>query len=270
MNYILGEDHSHWQAKVDFEKLLVNNIRFGIFKAGEIPTKSKTEYLDDMYARNIREAKANDIISGAYYFFHPSIGASRQAKHFIKIVKTYGMPDLPLVVDVEVADGMQPIGASAVLKAMLDQLEAEFGEKPIIYSRWGVLHGEYGNPAWLGTDSDTGYKLWLAQYNNVLDRKPADMRNVIMWQYTDKLKLPGIGVALDGNYWLRSEAELWKLANYYPEIGHQGTTSSIVVASEEKPAEPIVSEAYKRALVIWNKSRSEGMNSIWWKLRNWK
>ncbi len=260
MAYIQGTDFSHWQAKVAFEKLVENGIRFAIFKAGEIPTKSKKEYLDDMYQRNIREAKENGIVSGAYYFFHPSIGAPEQARHFMRIMETYGRPDLPPVIDVETTDGgMKPHDCARVLKLMLDLVEQTYGRKPIIYSRWGMLYGEYGNPAWLGTDKDDGYKLWLAQYNTELTRKPADMRNVIMWQYTDKLKLPGIGVALDGNYWLRSEHELNKLAG--KEDGDVGLG---------QPAEPIMSEAYKRALVIFKKSREEGMNSMWWKLRNLK
>jgi len=253
MAYINIIDISHWSGKVDFAKLVANNIRGGIFKAGEILTSSKKEYLDDMYQRNIREAREYDLISGAYYFFHPSIGASNQARHFIKIVDAYGEPDL-WVVDVETTDGgMKPADCANVLKSMLDYLERETGRKPIIYSRWGMLYNDYGNPAWLGTDKDDGYKLWLAQYNTELTRKPADMRNVVMWQYTDKLKLPGIGVALDGNYWLKSESELLEMA------GHDVMPEPVV------PIEPIVSEAYKRALVIWKKSREEGMNSwSWW------
>lgn len=222
MTYILGEDHSHWQAKLDFAKLVASGMRFGIFKAGEIPTKSKKEYLDDMYARNIREAKEYGYISGAYYFFHPAIGASRQARHFKAIMDLYGWPDLPPVYDVEVADAMQPISASAVLKSSLDCFEEITGIKPIIYSRWGVLANEYGNPTWLGTDRDDGYKLWLAQYPT-LKNKPADMRNVIMHQWTDRLRLPGIGVNLDGNYWLKSEAELLTLAGWdvTPEVSFE-------------------------------------------------
>lgn len=256
MAYINGVDFSHWQAKVAFEKLLVAGIRFGIFKAGEIPTKSKREYNDDMFSRNMREAKEYDIISGAYYFFHPSIGAPEQARHFQRLMDSFGRPDLPPVIDVETNDGgMAPHDCARVLKLMCDLVEKSDGRKPIIYSRWGMLYGEYGNPSWLGTDRDDGYKLWLAQYNTELTRKPADMRNVIMWQYTDKLKLPGIGVALDGNYWLRSEHELLTLA------GHDVMSEPV----PEVPVEPIMSEAYKRALVIFKKSREEGMNSwAWW------
>lgn len=256
MAYIQGVDFSHWQAKVSFEKLVAAGIRFAIFKSGEIPTKSKKEYLDDMYQRNIREAKEYGIISGAYYFFHPSIGAPEQARHFQKIMDAYGRPDLPPVIDVETNDGgMKPYDCARVLKLMCDLVEKSDGRKPIIYTRNGLWVNQFGNPDW-GKE----YLFWLAQYNNELtNRDPKIKDNIIMWQYTDKLKLPGIGVALDGNYWLRSEHELNKLAG--KEDGDVGLG---------QPAEPIMSEAYKRALVIFKKSREEGMNSTWWKLRNLK
>ncbi len=104
-----------------------------------------------------------------------------------------------------------------------------------------------------------------------------------MWQYTDKLKLPGIGVALDGNYCLRSEAELLAMANKTAEIvpepvnlsgeknfcdyckGYTIDDSRGNCSACGAPRNPITSEAYKRALVIFKKSREEGMNSwSWW------
>ena len=211
MPFIKGIDISHWQAKIDFAKLVAADIQFAIFKAGEIPTTSKLEFTDGMYQRNIREAETHGIISGAYYFFHPSIGASRQVRHFDHVMDTLGHPDLPPVIDVECEDKMQPADVAKVLKAMIDGLVALGYRTPIIYSRWGFLVNQVGNPVWLKE-----YPLWLAQYNTQLTSKPADMSNVIMWQYTDRLKLSGIGVALDGNYWLKSEKELYELGMVKP------------------------------------------------------
>jgi len=239
MTYIKGVDFSHWQSKVDFSKLVANDIEFAIFKAGEIPTGSKIEYADDMYARNMREAKEYGIISGAYYFFHPAIGASRQARHFLNLMDAYGWPDLPPVIDVEAKDARDPITISSVLKAMIDAMMADpryeerySWQKPIIYSRWGFLVNEVGNPAWL-----KDHYLWLAQYNTTLTYKPKDMSNVIMWQYTDRLRLPGIGVNLDGNYWLKSREELHMLAGIEPP------------AVDNPAPSVLVAEKYKKSLI---------------------
>ena len=66
-----------------------------------------------------------------------------------------------------------------------------------------------GEPFWL-----KDHFLWLAQYNTEFTNKPKDTSNVIIWQYTDRLRLAGIGVNLDGNYWLKSAAELASLAHH--------------------------------------------------------
>jgi len=206
MTKILGVDFSHWQSKVDFAKLVANDIRFAIFKAGEVPTGSKKEFTDELYRRNMTQAGIHQIISGAYYYFHPSIGASRQARHFDAVMQRDGKPDFPPVIDVEDTDQMEPVHVGDVLKAMIDALMQRGYRRPIIYSRWGFLVNQVGEPPWLKE-----HYLWLAQYSNQLIYKPADMSNVIMWQFTDRLKIPGIGSALDGNYWLKSEEELLAL-----------------------------------------------------------
>ena len=206
MAKIFGVDFSHWQANVNFDKLVNNDVRFAIFKAGEIPTTSKSEFTDPKYARNVTEARRANIISGAYYYFHPSIGASRQARHFDAVMQRDGQPDLPPVIDVEDTDQRTPTQVADVLKAMIDYLMGRGYRRPIIYSRWGFLVNQVGEPFWLKE-----HFLWLAQYSNELIYKPADMSNVIMWQFTDRIKLPGVGVALDGNYWLKSEQELLAL-----------------------------------------------------------
>ena len=237
---IIGVDLSHWQGNIDFSKLAYHNIRFAIFKAGEIPTGSKTEFTDPKYASNMSEARKNGIITGAYYFFHPAIGASRQARHFDAVMDSFGRPDLPPVIDVESNDNMEPAKVAAVLKAMIDALVARGYRLPIIYSRWGFLVGQVGEPFWL-----KDHFLWLAQYNTTLTNKPRDMSKVIIWQYTDKLRLTGIGVNIDGNYWLKSDVELNALIDR-PMIEQEPQPESIEVVevpqpepAEDAPAEPV-------------------------------
>ena len=232
---IIGVDMSHWQANIDFAKLAYHNIRFAIFKAGEIPTGSRTEFTDPKYARNIEEARKHSIITGAYYFFHPAIGASQQARHFDAVLDKFGQPDLPPVIDVESTDNLPPVKIAAVLKAMIDGLMARGYRRPIIYSRWGFLVNQVGEPFWL-----KDHFLWLAQYNTTLTVKPRDMSKVIIWQYTDKLRLAGIGVNLDGNYWLKSEAELLALVKK-PAVVEQPVVVAPVEVVVPAP-EPVVEE----------------------------
>jgi len=268
MSKIHGIDISHWTGKVDFTKLVVNGIQFAIFKAGEVPTRSKKEFLDDKYERNIREAKAHGIISGAYYYFHPSIGASRQARHFDKIMQVYGMPDLPPVIDVEDTDKMEPQDIAKVLRSMVMSLSEKGYKDIIVYSRWGFLVNQMGEPDWLQNgfeyldqEEDSGkviekhvnIYLWLAQYNTKLTKKPADMSNVIMWQYTDRLALPGCP-PLDGNYWLKSEKELNELAE-------------IDGGAEEEPEYPFLTDTFKKRFIL-RKRKEEERRSLF--LKSWE
>lgn len=236
---IIGVDMSHWQGNIDFSKLAYHNIRFAIFKAGEIPTGSRTEFTDPRYARNIVEAPRNGIITGAYYFFHPAIGASQQARHFDAVMDKFGRPDLPPVIDVESTDNLPPVKVAAVLKAMIDALVARGYRLPVIYSRWGFLVNQVGEPYWLKE-----HFLWLAQYNTTLTVKPRDMSKVIIWQYTDKLRLAGIGVNLDGNYWLKSEAELLALVKK-PTIVEPPVIEAPVEVVEPAPEPETVPEPEK-------------------------
>jgi len=184
--------------------------KFVIVKAGEIAgirTKGvQSLFYDDKHDRNIAGLKANDIISGDYYYYHPSAGASKQANHYAEIYNRT-KPDLPPVIDVEDRDGMLPKDVSKQLLVFIDELKKRTGRQPIIYSRNGFLVNECGNPDW-----PAGTLFWIARYSTAIgDLSPKIKPHVVMWQYTDRLKLPGLPV-MDGNYWLRDIGELSALA----------------------------------------------------------
>jgi lysozyme len=177
-------------------------------KAGEvyIKTVNKPAVTDDMHDRNIRELKRVGIICGDYYYFHPSAGASKQARHYAAIRNT-NMPDLPPVIDIEDSDGYKPLDVGKQVLAFISELQAKTGQQPIIYSRNGFLVNDCGNPDW-----PAGTLFWIARYGlTIADLSPKIKPNVVIWQYTDRLALPGLP-KMDGNYWLRTQEDLNKLA----------------------------------------------------------
>jgi lysozyme len=209
---ILGVDLSHWNGKPDCQKLADNNVKFGIVKAGEVLVHkpNKPLYYDSMHDRNIIKLQEAGIITGDYYYWHPSAGVSVQARHYVEIYKRM-KPDLPPVVDVEDRDGMKPADVRTQLLAFISRLQDDLRVAPIVYSRNGFLVNECGNPDW-----PDGVLFWIARYaSKIGDLSPKIKDKVIIWQYTDKLKIPGVPV-MDGNYWLRSEDELEKLAGRKP------------------------------------------------------
>jgi GH25 family lysozyme M1 (1,4-beta-N-acetylmuramidase) len=205
---IKGVDFSHWQAKVSAEKLKKAGISFAIVKAGEvhIRTANKPAVTDPLHDRNITELKRADIICGDYYYFHPSAGAAKQARHYAAIRERNGLC-LPPIIDIEDRDAMQPADVSKQIMAFIQELVNRTERQPIIYSRNGFLVNECGNPAW-----PAGTLFWIARYGLTIgDLSPKIKSNVVMWQYTDNLRLPGLP-KMDGNFWMASDEALHDLA----------------------------------------------------------
>lgn len=211
----MGLDCSHWQSKPDWTKAKTAGVRFVIVKAGETLVRKPGAplYFDDKHDRNIAALKAVGISCGSYYYFHPSAGASKQANHWASIWKK-NPPDLPPFIDIEDTDGYLPNDVCKQLFAFIDAVEDKIGITPIVYSTNSFLVSKVGNPNW---KPET--KFWIARYNtSIKDLSVKIKDNVIMWQFTDRLKLPGLPV-MDGNYWIRSESEFNQFTKV-PPVGH--------------------------------------------------
>ena len=219
-----GVDFSHWQSKVDCQKLKKAGISFAFVKAGEvyIQNPSKPAVIDDYHSRNITELKSAGLLSGDYYYFHPSAGVSKQARHYAAI-RAVNEPDLPPVIDVEDSDAMKPADVSEQLLAFILELAQATGRQPIIYSRNGFLVNQCADPDW-----PAGTLFWIARYaSSIGSLSPKIEPHVVLWQYTDKLKLPGLPV-MDGDLWLRTPEELNLLSNSSPLQGHASVSAKAV------------------------------------------
>lgn len=202
---ILGVDYSHWQAGVDANKLKDNGVQFGIVKAGQVVPDTSKLYYDGYHDLNIKRLKEAGIPCGNYYYWLPKMGASKQARHYIEIYNK-NKPDFPPILDVEDAQGLIKQEVAMQLKATIQYIEDKMGISPIIYTRGGFWVNSVGDPSW-----GANYKFWLAQYNTVMDRYSKIIKpNILMWQFTDKLKLPGCP-SMDGNYWMASDIEFRKI-----------------------------------------------------------
>jgi GH25 family lysozyme M1 (1,4-beta-N-acetylmuramidase) len=206
---ILGVDFSHWQGKPDCQKLKDGGVQFAFVKAGEM-TSSGAAFYDEQHDRNIRELKRVGILCGDYYYFHPSRGASKQARHYAQIYNST-KPDLPPVVDIEDSNGYLPRDVCSNVFAFIAGIEEKIGITPIVYSRNGFIVNQIGDPNW-----HEDILFWIARYSTKIGDLSLKIRQkTVIWQYTDKLKLPGL-TPMDGNYWLVSAEELNALANIKP------------------------------------------------------
>ena len=87
MEKIKGIVISHWQGKVDFEKVKKSGIKFAILKAGG---SDNGFYEDKTFKRNYEAAKKAGVEVGAYYFvgknFYGCEAGILDAKRFLKII----------------------------------------------------------------------------------------------------------------------------------------------------------------------------------------
>lgn len=91
-----GIDLSHHNGTVDFDMLRRNtNTDFVICKATEGAT-----YTDALFDINVRNARANEMLVGAYHYYRGTSHPHAQAEHFVNVVKNAG-DDLLLAIDVE-------------------------------------------------------------------------------------------------------------------------------------------------------------------------
>jgi lysozyme len=196
--YIEGIDVSHWQGVIDWPKVKSAGKRFAYIKASE-----HTTFVDDMWATNRAQAKANGILVGAYHFARPDTStgdAVREADHFINTASPVKGELLP-VLDLEVTGGLTDAQLSAWAKSFLDRVYARTGVKGAIYVSPSFWSNNAGNSQNL---AQAGYKvLWIAHWTTgSTPSVPANNwggNGWTFWQYTSSGTVSGISGRVDLN-----------------------------------------------------------------------
>lgn len=129
---VRGVDVSAHQGAIDWRVLEVDRVAFAFIKATE-----GGDFVDAEFANNWRRSARTDILRSAYHFLTQCQTGLTQARHFIATVPRE--PDsLPHVVDAEhmgpCRKGPAVKDIAAELKVFLDEVEAHYGKRPIIYT----------------------------------------------------------------------------------------------------------------------------------------
>ncbi len=197
---IYGTDISRHQGNINWKTLQDKNpedapITFVFVKATE-----GGDFVDVNFKENFANAKKHGFIRGAYHYFGKHSSGLSQAEMFIKTVKLEA-GDLPPVVDVEEhpKDKKRFIQE---LKIFIAKIEEHYGVKPIIYTykkfKKHFLSDSYFNK----------FPLWVAHYYvSELD----DDIEWLMWQCSDRGRLPGIKEHVDINIFNGNMAQLKSL-----------------------------------------------------------
>lgn len=193
-----GIDISHYQGKIDWEKLKVNQsqfhpIRFVFMKAtegGDLP--------DDTFTQNFESARKYGFIRGAYHFYNPSTPALKQAEFFINTVKL-DSGDLPPVLDIEITGRRESEDLRKDLKIWLDRIEAHYKVKPILYTSYKFKTRHLDDSVF------NSYPYWIAHYYVDSVEYRGQWK---FWQHTDAGRIHGIPEDVDLNIFNGSMEEL--------------------------------------------------------------
>ena len=160
MDKILGIDISHWQGKIDFERVKKSGIQFVILKAGG---SDNGFYEDKTFRSNYEAAKKAGIDVGAYYFvgknFYGVEAGVADAKRFCKIIGGCRL-EYPVFLDVETTQPTRKEEATEAAIAFCEEMENN-GYYVGIYSSDISGFREKLNHSRL-----TSYTHWVADYND--------------------------------------------------------------------------------------------------------
>lgn len=187
-----GVDVSHWQGKIDWEKVSKSDVDYAIIRCGF--GNNNVNQDDKYFAQNIAGCEKYNIPYGIYiYSYAQNVSdAKSEAEHVLRLIKSTGAkPEYPIYIDFE--DASQ----NNLTAKKLGNIATAFFNKTIAA---GYKAGVYANLNWWNnklTDSRfSKWTRWVAQYNSVC----AYSGRYEMWQSTSTGKVSGISGNADLNF----------------------------------------------------------------------
>ncbi|WP_195283281.1 glycoside hydrolase family 25 protein [Harryflintia acetispora] len=191
-----GIDVSTHQGTIDWKKVKNDGVKFAMIRVGYRGYGTGKIMLDDQFKRNIKNATANGIKVGVYFYSQAitTKEAVEEAEFVLDNIKGYDI-DYPVVFDIEDAPSasartrsLTASKATQVAKAFCERIE-QGGYRPMIYTYTKYFVTE------INMGSLTKYDKWVAQYY----KRPFFPYKFQMLQYTSKGKVDGIKGNVDMN-----------------------------------------------------------------------
>lgn len=185
---LTGIDVSHFQGHIDWPTVAQQGIAFAYAKASE-----GNSVTDPLFSTNYQAMRAAGIARGAYHFLHADIDAGQQARHFLDVLGTPQAGDLPPMLDVETACGMQCAAIDSCALEWLAAVQKALGCTPLIYSSLSFWNSNLAGSAAL-----CAYPLWIAEYTSAAAPVlPHGVSGYTIWQHSQSGKVGGIAGAVD-------------------------------------------------------------------------
>lgn len=184
-----GIDVSHWQGRIDFEKVKSQGYSFVMINAGYGKYISQK---DENFEKNYAAARKAGLNIGTYWYSYAltEADALAEAKTFLEAVKGKKF-EYPLAFDIEDASQSELPNAAInkIIEAFCDYLESN-GYYAAVYSYADFLKRKVSDSV------KNRYDIWVAHFDVA---KPA-ISNYGMWQYTSKGTVNGVPDRCDCNY----------------------------------------------------------------------
>ena len=195
-------------GQIDWEAVAADGIDFAQVRIALRGTSSGTLHADAFYAQNIDGALAAGLKTGVYIFSQAITveEAIEEADFVIRLLDGRQLTG-PVTYDWEMKDstyrvyGTEPEVATACAKAFCDRI-AQAGYEPMVYVSRYVGYFKFD------LRELSGIPLWYPEYKyeSTAPEKvcPQLYYRMDYWQYTNKLKVDGIGGNVDGSlrfYW---------------------------------------------------------------------
>lgn len=187
MSEFRGIDVSHWQGAIDWTRVKAAGIQFAIIKSGG---SDDGFYTDPRWEENYRNAKANGVAVGAYYFVGPGCTSAADGKadaeRFLAQLKGKQL-EYPVFIDLEATAPSAKAGATEATIAFCQALEAA-GYFAGIYSST-----DSGFRERLDDSKLTPFTHWVAQYAS----KCTYCGAYGIWQYSSTGSVNGVSGNVD-------------------------------------------------------------------------
>jgi GH25 family lysozyme M1 (1,4-beta-N-acetylmuramidase) len=183
--YLFGIDLSHYQGKIDWNEMRTSHhpIEY-IFIRSTMGTNGK----DMRFKENWEKAKQHNYIRGAYHYYRPNENSTKQFENYKSAVKIKKGDFIPIL-DIEKES---KLGRENLREGVLNWLklaEQEYGVKPMIYT--GLKFYQHVLKGYVDD-----YPLWIAAYSG---KHRLKNEKWTFHQFTEKVKVKGIGPTVDGN-----------------------------------------------------------------------
>jgi len=169
---IQGLDVSKWQGDMNWGQAWGAGARFAIIKCSE-----GASYRAPMFTEFYDGAVTAGLMVGAYHFFRATISGDAQVVNVKNAIGEREL-DLPVAIDVELFDNVEPMLATSRLQQMVYGLQGYKGHAyPMIYTAAGLW-----NPHILAWSGWKDCPLWVANWNVAVPKLPRDWTEYTIWQ----------------------------------------------------------------------------------------